>query len=130
MPNPKVSMQYGSGNYSANNRGGSGSMTLLWTNPNPTSNFSAQTITVDLSSYSHIMVDYKTQKDADRLLTAFHCVGFGCMVIGTWSYKITQRQCTVNTSSIDFSAAYNVSSYGSGSTDNSLLIPYKIYGIK
>lgn len=37
--------------------GGVENATLLWTNPNPTSNFSAQTLALDLTNYGAILVE-------------------------------------------------------------------------
>lgn len=44
--------------------------TILWTNPNPTSNFSPQTLNLDLSNYDEIEIIYRHYKtDATRLFT-------------------------------------------------------------
>ena len=38
---------------------GSSKLEVLWTNPNPSVNFAAQTITVDLSKYKYCVIDGK-----------------------------------------------------------------------
>ena len=106
--------------------------TLLWTNPNPTSAFAAQTISLDLSKYDAIEVVadgwagnkcYGSQVIYKNQLFAMS---------GGRKYFFCWRECSFNDTGITFSLAryinaYNVWKVSESTTD---CIPIKIYGIK
>ena len=106
--------------------------TLLWTNPNPTSEFSAQTISLDLSKYDAIKIDY----NAYGIKSEETYVGKSCRLSsvspGGSSYYITARyrDCKVMTDGIKFDDGYTSYAVATPDTNNANCIPYKIYGIK
>lgn len=116
--------------------GGEEAPTLLWTNPSPTSNFAAQTLSLDLTEYAYLLFKVKNslttgytdeaycacQKDNSKR-SAFSVVGAGAPKI------IHSRYFDTTDNSITFSAGYH-SSTSSGTTDNRYAIPLEIYGIK
>lgn len=123
-----VAMRYGSGE--GGNRSAGVSMKLLWTNPNPTANFAAQTVSLDLSGYDAYGV--VSMFSASYQYTMPLCV-FPCD-INHKAYVMCNARTANNTGGrlINFSTtglAFEAASY-SGSTNNSYCIPYKIYGIR
>ena len=73
-----IAMRYGSNNNPSqgatyiNGGGGGGgvSISLLWTNSAPTSTFAAQTVTVDLSGYTAVLI--KTLNDRTSNTPQYH----------------------------------------------------------
>ena len=102
---------------------------LLWTNPSPTSNFAAQTISLDLSSYTFIGVYYEFQPND----------GYGRLFFGI---KDIKTHCTLNQNTrvvrhfmaTDTGVAFEVGKaawYNASLADsNAYMIPRYIYGIK
>lgn len=110
--------------------------TLVWENPSPTSSFSPQTITLDLSKYQFIEI-YWTQSSNDTVTMTEKCIvgRKGVLVVTTTSKTgtpiTTLRSFTINTNNIVFAdAAIQRGSETTRNWDNSYNIPYKIYGIK
>lgn len=97
-------------------------MDLLWTNPNPTSSFSAQTVTCD-TSYSMYLVDCRTANNSTNIVSNMFVNGTSfCVNNGTNSIS---RNATVGANGITFSDGYL-----GGNANNNMVIPYHIYGIK
>lgn len=105
---------------------------LLWTNASPTSNFAAQTISLNLSAYKFVCIAYGTSNAADSRLThLIHEKGRTSLCTSLLSNKIVYRsQNGFTDSGIVFGNGVNVSSYGSGVDANDRMIPMKIYGIR
>ena len=114
-------------------------MALLWTNGSPTSSFSAQTISVDLSKYSHVCIGFRGWQNDATVSFIIAEVGQAAVhfevrnATATNQYAaVFQRTATVSATGIAFSACsgkldirtQTVSTYNDG------LIPFKIYGIK
>lgn len=107
------------------------SPTLIWTNPNPTSNFAAQTIEMNLSSYKYIIVltnpaptvTYLPRSSAIIPVTET-CPTNQARTASTGS-GLFRNICATGTG-ITISAAYTTSN----SAQNDRTIPYKIYGIR
>lgn len=115
-------------------RGPSGAApVLLWTNSNPSASFSAQTINFDLSSYGFVMIDCVATKDyANHLGLQTYEVGWtNCRYQASVSNKIGQRNIdSITTTGIVFGSGYVYGSYGASPTvDNTVVIPYRIYGV-
>lgn len=113
-------------------------VSLIWTNPNPTSDFPAQDIDIDLSPYKLVLIlcgEYKTE--ARHQLTVGICpVGQSCTVFAPYisydsSYdnirNYTARHISTTTSKITVGNTYantsGVHNYGN-------CLPLFIYGIK
>lgn len=100
---------------------------LLWTNSNPSADFDAQTISLNLTNYTGVFVDvigtgsdtvqntsYFSKNDIDKVVGIFSATG---------AYT---RTVNVNDDGITFGIAKNTNS----ATTNSRCIPLKIYGTK
>lgn len=105
---------------------GGGGMKLLWTNRNPENQFQAQTVSLDLSSVSVVLVSFKgtnKQHNFERYQMCF--VGVTSEVVGETNHTYFEfRQFTTNTDGILFRNAQV-----GASVDNTHLIPYKIFSI-
>ena len=103
---------------------------LLWTNPNPTADFAAQVISLDLSEYKYVAIvtaSTKSQEWYPRSTTVLpvmdNYTGYEPTAIGAAGTRAT-RFTRVYKDSIDIGATQT----DYGTTQNT--IPYKIYGIK
>ena len=110
--------------------------TLLWTNPNPTSAFSAQTISIDLSEYDAIDVGLRHYTDVNFMVWG-RCYRTAQGVALTCSDKNlhrTTRTITMTDTGVQFTNAYGTNASGaffnSGTESTNGSIPYRIYGIK
>lgn len=103
-------------------------MDLLWTNSSPTSSFSAQTISLDMSGYTSILVYFYISTTINDLLPLL-CLPNGSTYRACFTNGINNRNgdrdVTVSTSSLVFgSGTYNSANSGSH------VIPQKVYGIR
>lgn len=112
-------------------------MKLLWTNASPTSSFDAQTVSLNLSSYSQVLVYFRVYSDSGE----YSAETFGVYgLVGNWCLAVcnaetgsnpSQRAFNITTTGVAFSRAYYCNSVGGSLTwSSNLLIPYKIFGIK
>lgn len=116
---------------------------LLWTNANPKSKFSAQTLDSsdgipDLSGYDAVEIEFR--KNANVALIYFvKCkVGYTADVQSIWNIDtatnctVVYRSIEVTTSKITFGGGkYKSSPFGTAvGTGDAYMIPFKIYGIK
>ena len=110
---------------------------LLWTNASPTSAFSAQTINLDMSKYSTIIICFRQSSGSNftRTLTCV-CANVSSsvqqfQVFGWINGIIRTRFVDVNDSKVYFGVGSNYNTYGNGTsiTDNTVVIPTKIYGL-
>ena len=109
--------------------GGGGSWTELWTNPNPTSDFAAQTVALDLSGWSFIAIVTSFSASHDYQTTHLVRVGDTCPLdtgnLFTTMYT-AKRSAAVSTSGITFSTGYRNTTGTSGAN---YCIPVAVYGI-
>ena len=102
---------------------------LLWTNPSPTSNFTAQTISLTLADYDYLLIECTWATSFAGNLSYHICKNgvksslFGSNPTNTGVIGI--RQATVSTSGVTISDAKNGTT-----TANNIMIPTSIYGIK
>lgn len=100
---------------------------LLWTNSNPTTNFDAQTISLDLTDYAGVIVEFNRAVNNTWLANRSYIkkgetkLGAGNM----HSKDIAARNASCNDSGVTFEKGY-----GNNGVDNADIIPIKIYGIK
>lgn len=111
--------------------------TLLWENPDPTSAFVAQKVTLDLSGYDRTAIIYKAstslnaiysiEVDIEKMtqMTAFTSASNANVVY-------VSRVATVTKTGIDFDYGYGKTIYSTSaaSVGNSNIIPIAIYGLK
>lgn len=111
---------------------GSGVVTMqtkvLWTNPNPTSSFAGQEVTVeDMTNYDYILAFCNTNAtSSNAYLSYIMPKGKGCYF--SWGYNNTThgRECNyISSTKIQFSNGVT-----SSSQDNNQCIPLQIIGIK
>lgn len=104
---------------------------LLWENPSPSSTFSAQTITLNLSDYDGVIIDvygYTTQQYVQSRVKYFKNDSYnndlGCGYKGD-STSASRQIVMVDDNGVTFGNGYSGSSI-----DNSECIPFKIYGYR
>lgn len=112
------------------------SMTLLWENASPASEFAAQTIALDLSGYDSVQVEFE---ESWQTITSRINVGKygGVDQIGdiyrdvAAYFYVAHRDISVTTTGVSFSdRLYKYANEQWSRTDNNGLIPFRIYGIK
>lgn len=102
---------------------------LLWTNTSPTGTFGAQTISLDLSNYDAVCVEFKAYPDLWILLTVTADINFSgmCDMGRNDTFYTQNRAFAVTSSGITFE---DCKLGTSASVYNNHNVPYKIYGIK
>lgn len=107
--------------------------TLLWTNPNKSTGFSARTVSLDLTGYKAVVVmcvDYCGSQSRWTLTSTMTPIDeYGIVVCpyidGSKLNNFSARKFTVSSTGIAFDSGYNQSA----SNDNNA-VPFYIYGIK
>lgn len=124
-----VSMRYGSSGYTSQV---GLRLDLLWTNDDPSSNFAAQSVTIDLSGYTHYMVvpifSKGNQNTSPAVISAVVDGEVLGLVVGSGTVNnVGSRTCYYDSSvpCITFAGA----NYGGGA-NNAYCIPMYIYGIR
>ena len=105
---------------------------LLWTNSNPTAEFAAQTVSLDLTDYAGVLVEFNSANDQSILATRSYLSKsdiinkdhFGAGHLGGNAGGVG-RNYYINDSGVVFTAAYYLNS-----VSNNAMIPTKIYGVK
>lgn len=129
--------------------GGGSGIDLLWTNSSPTEDFSAQTVSIDLSAYGAVVIHGKINKTAngDYLKSSVNneifCVrqfltmgDTGYLLFGarmsdsSFPSTATFREVTVSSSGVVFGAGMYQNSGIAAAQLNAVAIPLYIYGIK
>lgn len=108
-------------------------MDLLWTNPNPSAEFGAQDVSVNLSNYDFVLMDtilYGTNESFTSICrTPKGGTAVRSRFINAWwsgsAVQNQQRDYTVYDNKITFTGGQR-----SGASYNGDLVPYHIYGIK
>ena len=101
----------------------SSALELLWTNPNPTSNFSAQTVELDLSEYTYVGITCRAStsvpgKRSELIFLANK--GYVIELVGWDSSINSYRHATASEEGVTFTVV----------TGANYCIPTHIYGIK
>ena len=115
--------------------------TLLWTNASPTSGFEAQTVSLALSGYDEVEIEYcygsnYTQTGETGVFkkgyTQQYMTCHGDIKTNNTGFYLSQRLVTVTASGITFGKGMykNVSAAAKGAEGNTYCVPLKIYGIK
>lgn len=106
--------------------------TLLWTNPNPQNTFGAQTVSLDLSSYSAVQILCKERNDLSPLLPAITAQKDEATILPLCEHYNFKRQFDVKSDRVEIGNTISYAAYGNTNTGtyNAYIIPYKIYGIK
>lgn len=103
-------------------------MVLLWTNSSPKSGFNPQTINLDLSGYSFVMITAQWSTSYQRIVSPLILTVPSEIArldsTDTQGASLT-RDVTVTTTGVTFGSG----ALGTGA-NNSMMIPYQIFGIK
>lgn len=108
---------------------------LLWTNPNPKSNFSAQDITINWQQYKMLEIYYENDLTGDivildsvKFIPINGKAGYVFAANGPTGY----RAFTMYSTYIHFTEGYYYATYGGGNPTvaNGKVVPYQIYGIR
>lgn len=113
---------------------------LLWTNPNPSSEFAGQTISLDLSDYESIEVVYSSYSATVFQTMRFERINSSSGGIGlestdrsnsiSSSLAVVSRNGTFDDNGVTFYDGYFQTSSGSRTVSGRSCVPQKIYGIK
>lgn len=111
---------------------------LLWTNPNPTSSFPAQTVQIDLSGYDAVIVDanYTSSSYAVSVIVFKDHLDIQMNAVTnlqtTGSVGYGNRNVSMTSTGVTFSGGYtkSASSTGAATADNARLVPQSIYGLR
>ena len=121
---------------------------LLWTNPSPTAEFAAQTVSLDLSEYDAVMIYSRINKnpyassntsatDGSSMYATYLKIGTGTYINlehslwnGTANPGFATRNAWATTTGVGFAGGYWHSEGASGGASNNYVIPVEIYGIK
>lgn len=103
----------------------------LWTNPNPTSNFSAQTVSLDLSAWTWIAISAITTSGATEMRRTLFLVSVGeSTLLAVPNLASTQylykRVADVTSTGVTFSTGYRNTN---STTSAQYCIPTEIYGV-
>ena len=112
---------------------------LLWTNANPTSNFAAQTISLDLSGYDAVEIICRYSRTDDARMRYICDVGGSASMYwfyytgtdGKYTGVRSRNEVSVSTTGVTFYTCSGKPGNSSTSTTNDgYIIPVKIYGIR
>lgn len=113
---------------------------LLWTNPNPSANYDAQTVSIDLSRYDLIMILARVAADRTYLVPPTiipknsdgGALSFTIFAsINNWPHNLVQRIVSMvddNGITFDDATIKATNATTSATTSNDYLIPCYIYG--
>lgn len=102
--------------------------TLVWQNASPASDFAAQTLSLDLSAYSTIAVEYQYTTATITFTLSTCVIGSACVVVYVYDGRLHHRRVVFDSiGTVSFSDAYRTASYGSNTASNGYMIPTQIW---
>ena len=105
-------------------------MTKLWENPNPSSDFAAQNITLASDDYDLLLIIYIVSTGNSRKCSELTIKGSGA-TLSIAEYSSNAASCRTRYFTYSSATVYNVSGgYINGTSANNIIIPYQVYGIK
>lgn len=108
-----------------------GAWELLWTNPNESSAFAAQDVSVNLSDYTEIMIYWRQVTSDTYYFTQTQLIvpSINSYLFNNSAGKIIRRGFSFasDLSKITFDSAQQYQSYGTATTVTNYAIPVKIY---
>ena len=109
--------------------GGSSAWKLVWTNPNPSSDFAAQTVTLD-GSYTEYLIYFKQSRtiaeDADYSYAYARAGNNGVKMFAMYNGR-TSRYVSLTSNSVTFSGGVSAARNADMSADNGASFPLSIY---
>lgn len=118
------------------NSGGSGKPKLLWTNPNPSAAFGAQTVSVDLKKYTGVIIKFYDTHTVQRYIYVpkVAITSDNCPAVvnpGDTFWRPSSAQVRLVTAISDSSVTFARGRFVSDDTTNdNVLKPLAIYGVK
>lgn len=103
---------------------------LLWENASLTSAFAAQDLSLDLTGYEYVLIISKASTSVQRVTSWICPKQLETTTIHVNANKICTRSLVAYETHLYINAGWNVDTYGSASQDNSVNIPWKVYGIR
>ena len=104
--------------------------TLLWTNSAPTSNFAAQNVLINLSSYKMVLITFSGDRSSDTYnvpnARLYPVLSDDTTYMSEYGVSNRYRSFTISTSGINFDAGHQSGASGNA---NQNCVPLKIYGI-
>ena len=109
-------------------------MDLLWTNPSPTSSFSPQTVSLDLSEYNLVYAIFNISPEVAATSDSAWLLLIDDerpTIVLNPSYLLRYREVRATSTGVVFGSGLEIQSYGQDAvTKNDRVIPRLIYGIK
>lgn len=105
--------------------------TVLWTNSNPTSDFSAQDININLTSYDYIVIECKHYKSTNSYMyQRFNIPSEDMKLFYANDSECEARNVTITSTKISFGNGRKMgwNNVGSWGDENARLVPVHIYG--
>ena len=110
---------------------------LLWTNANVSSPFSAQTISLDLSGYNGVWIVFASSNSSNNQYNSIllfdnlrYRIEFVEPTSATYGLiVVSSRIVTKTNNGLKFDVGSQATTLGFADTDNTRIIPYKIYGV-
>jgi len=132
-----VPMQFGSKINDVSNKQNR-NWVLLWENPDPSSSFASQTVSLDLSDYDAVYVYAKYRAaNTNSCPTALALIGTGSQLfylanLSAASSQANVRNYSVTSTGVAFESTYRktLTATSAGSVANDYIIPVAIYGVK
>lgn len=108
---------------------------VVWENASPTSSFSAQTVSIDLSGYEFVIIEFSqnTSNDDYYYGLAASVDSKTHIAIGYYGGRMARRFATVTSTGVTFGNGQWAANYNSSFTDaspDSIIVPIKIRGFK
>lgn len=101
-----------------------------WTNASPTSNFTAQKISIDLSGFDGVFIGLLSSATATDIETFCFCENRKSVFPTAQPYYLRTRKITVDNTGVTFGAGTQYESDWSNNTNNGIAIPAEIYAVK
>ena len=111
-------------------------MKLVWSNPSPSSSFREQTLEIDLSAYTHVLISFRRNSSTARYMSIICKVGQQSSLNDSFNRSsggamISMRTFEVTETGIVFDKGLTqIAISEERNENNSYLIPANIYGIK
>lgn len=106
--------------------------TLLWTNPSPTSNFNAQTVSIDLTDYEAFLIYTKGQSSTNTYNYNYvKKTDTGKWILADYQGDVRYATLRQITNITDSGMTFGNGAYGwSNNSGSKYCIPVEIYGLK
>lgn len=107
---------------------------LLWTNASPKSSFAGQTVSLDASAYSALIIEFKYDTTSSYTVQEFFTFSTTKKMVAMNNHDSSRTNCSQRTvSSVDTTGVrFGIGAYGEslGTSYNKYGIPTRIWGVK